>query len=42
MSIAVDALEDFNRIIPVLRQFVEDEAIYNMTEPDFFRFMASL
>ena len=36
MSIAVDALEDMNRMVPVLRRFVEEEAIYDMTEGEFF------
>ena len=42
MSLAVDALEDFNRMIPVLRRFVEEVNLYDVTEPDLFRFMASL
>jgi hypothetical protein len=42
MSLAVDALEDFNRIIPVFRRFVEEVNYCAIHEPDLFRFMASL
>ena len=42
MSLAVDALDDFNRIIPVLSRFVEEVNYCAITEPDLFRFMSSL